>query len=242
MPPTRAAARNTACGLRRRHPLLGLVGPAQVDLVARRGHDLAALALQATHKRAADHAAMAGDPDPLIAQRVAWAHRHYLAPILFITRRSASTISATRSGKLVRWRQPSLASALAGSPSKRSTSVGRRYAPIDRHQNPSGAPAAALLVVALAAPFDGLADVAEGELDEFAHGVRLAGRQHVVVGLVLLQDPPHALDIVAGVAPVALGVEIAEIERLLVAELDRRHRARDLAGDEGLAADRAIRG
>ena len=46
--------------------------------------------------------------------------------------------------------------------------------------------------------------------------------------------------IVAGVAPVALGIEIAEIEPVLQPELDRRDRAGDLAGDEGLAADRAL--
>ncbi len=82
----------------------------------------------------------------------------------------------------------------------------------------------------------------EGQLDELAHGVGLAGRQHVVVGLVLLQHQPHALDVVARVAPVALGVEIAEIEALLQAELDRRDRARDLARDEGLAARSGSRG
>ncbi len=68
----------------------------------------------------------------------------------------------------------------------------------------------------------------------------LAGRQHVVVGLVLLQHPPHALDIVAGMAPVAQGVEIAEEQLALQAMGDRRDGAGDLAGDEGLAADRAL--
>ena len=41
-------------------------------------------------------------------------------------RTSDSTISRTSSGKLTLWRQPSLARALAGSPTKRSTSVGRK--------------------------------------------------------------------------------------------------------------------
>ncbi len=70
--------------------------------------------------------------------------------------------------------------------------------------------------------------------------MRLAGRQHVVVRLVLLQHHPHALDIVAGMAPVALGIEIADEQLVLLAGLDRRHRAGDLARDEGLAADRAL--
>src|SRR5437899_553615 len=68
----------------------------------------------------------------------------------------------------------------------------------------------------------------------------LAGRQHVVVWLLLLQDQPHSFDIVARMSPVARGIEIAEVHSLLQAMLDRRHRARDLAGDESFAADRAL--
>ena len=43
--------------------------------------------------------------------------------------------------------------------------------------------------------------------------------------VVVLQDAPHALDIVAGMAPVAQGVEIAEPQPVLQAELDRGDRA-----------------
>src|SRR5579872_2908770 len=93
---------------------------------------------------------------------------------------------------------------------------------------------------ALAAPFDRPADLGERQFDEFAHRTRLACGQHEIVGRVGLQDPVHAFDIVPGVAPVALGIEIAEIEHLLEAGLDARHGAGDLAGDEGFAADRAL--
>ena len=41
-------------------------------------------------------------------------------------------------------------------------------------------------------------------------------------------------------APVALGIEIAEIKPILHTELDACHGARDLARHEGLAADRAF--
>ena len=68
--------------------------------------------------------------------------------------------------------------------------------------------------------------------DGFARG------KHVIVGFGLLQHEPHAFDIVARVAPVALGVEIAEIEPLLQAERDGGDRAGDLARDESFAADR----
>ena len=64
------------------------------------------------------------------------------------------------------------------------------------------------------------ADVAEGELAELADRVGLAGGDHVVVGLVLLQHQPHGLDVVAGEAPVALGVEVAEPQLVGQAELD----------------------
>ena len=66
------------------------------------------------------------------------------------------------------------------------------------------------------------------------------GGDDVVVGLVLLQHQPHRLHVVAGVAPVALGVEVAEHELVLQAELDPRHRVGDLAGDELEPAARAL--
>jgi hypothetical protein len=80
------------------------------------------------------------------------------------------------------------------------------------------------------------ADVAERALAEIAHRVRLAGRDDIVSRLVLLQHRPHRLDVVAGVSPVALGVEVAQVELLLQAGLDAPDGAGDLAGHERLAA------
>ena len=73
---------------------------------------------------------------------------------------------------------------------------------------------------------------AERRVEELADRVRLAGRDHVVVGLVLLQHEPHGLDVVAGEAPVARGLEVAERDRVLQTERDARQRVGDLAGDE----------
>src|SRR5262245_63964985 len=70
--------------------------------------------------------------------------------------------------------------------------------------------------------------------------MRLAGRKHIVIGLTLLQDQPHPLDKVAGVSPVARGIEVAEKQLLLQPAFDRRDRSRDLASDEGFASDRAL--
>ncbi len=64
----------------------------------------------------------------------------------------------------------------------------------------------------------------------------LPGGDDVVLGLVLLEHQPHGLDVVAGEAPVALGVEVAQVELVLEAELDAGGGPGDLAGDEGLAA------
>ena len=68
----------------------------------------------------------------------------------------------------------------------------------------------------------------------------LAGGEYVVVGLVLLQHQPHALHIFPGMSPVALGIEVAEIKFAVAPEMNGSHGAGDFAGDEGLAADRAL--
>ena len=154
--------------------------------------------------------------------------------------RSHLTISATRSWKLVRCCQPNRARALLASPISTSTSVGRKYC---GSTSTSVSPVAASMptsAIAAAPPRDASADDGEGLLDELPHRARLAGRDHVVVGRLLLQHQPHGFDIVARMAPVALGVEIADIELALPLGLDRGDRARDFARDEGLAADRAL--
>ncbi len=76
------------------------------------------------------------------------------------------------------------------------------------------------------------ARVAERRFDEVAHRVRLAGGDHVVVRLGLLEHQPHRLDVVLGVAPVTLCVEVAEGQLALKAELDGGRGMGDLARDE----------
>lgn len=68
----------------------------------------------------------------------------------------------------------------------------------------------------------------------------LAGGDDDVVRLVLLQHQVHGLDVVAGVAPVAERVEVAEVEVPFEPEQDARHRTPDLARDKGFAAHRAL--
>ena len=66
------------------------------------------------------------------------------------------------------------------------------------------------------------------------------GRQNIVVRFVLLEDHPHAFDKVAGMPPIALGIEIPQIELILQAELNGRDCASDLTGHECLAASRPL--
>src|SRR5215218_4078119 len=67
---------------------------------------------------------------------------------------------------------------------------------------------------------------------EVADAVRLAGGDHEILGLVLLEHQPHGLDVVLGVAPVALGIQVAEHKLVLKAELDGGGAVGDFAGDE----------
>ena len=108
--------------------------------------------------------------------------------------RSTSTIILDEPMK-PRLRGPAeCAARLAGvSPISKSTSAGRTWA------------ASTTTLVPPVEPSPG-----ERDLAQLAHAVRLAGRDHVVVGLVLLEHQPHRLDVVAGEAPVALGVEVAQ--------------------------------
>src|SRR5919106_2167305 len=75
-------------------------------------------------------------------------------------------------------------------------------------------------------------DVVEGDPHELANRVRLAGGDHEVIRLVLLEHEPHGLDVVLGVAPIALRIEAAEGNLLLEPELDGGRAMSDLTGDE----------
>ena len=93
----------------------------------------------------------------------------------------------------------------------------------------------AFLVDAFAFPTQLDADMPECQRAELTHGVVLARGDDEVLRLLLLQDEPHALHVILGIAPVAEGVEVAEIELVMVALLDAGGGQRDLTCDEGLA-------
>jgi hypothetical protein len=132
-------------------------------------------------------------------------------------------MSATSSRKVVAGAQPSSAFALLASPMSRSTSAGAQERRVDHH------------VV-----LPGEARRLEGGLHELAHAVGLAGGEDVVAGLVALQHGVHAGHVLPRVAPVALGVQVAQAQLALLAVLDARHRQADLARHELRPAQRAL--
>lgn len=111
---------------------------------------------------------------------------------------------------------------------------------VDFDQSLAGCGIDALFVDAFAFPFQGEAGVGEGPVHEGADGGGFAGGEDIIIWLVLLHHHPHAADILPRMAPVALGVEIAEVELVLPGELDGGGGAGDFASDEGLAAQRAF--
>src|ERR1700730_1665504 len=70
--------------------------------------------------------------------------------------------------------------------------------------------------------------------------MHLSGCEDIVVGFLLLEHHPHAIDIIAGMTPVAPGIKVADVEPLLQTNRDGCDRTRDLARDERLAAQRAL--
>ena len=80
---------------------------------------------------------------------------------------------------------------------------------INLHQHLAGGFVDAFFVDAIALSLEFDAGMVECQGAELAHGVILAGSHHKVIGLVLLQNEPHALHIVACIAPVATGIEVA---------------------------------
>ena len=67
-----------------------------------------------------------------------------------------------------------------------------------------------------------------------------AGGDDEVLGLVVLQNEPHAFHVVLGISPVAQRVEVAEEQLLLLALLDACGGQRYLTRHEGLATALAL--
>src|SRR6185437_1709562 len=97
-----------------------------------------------------------------------------------------------------------------------------------------------LLVQPFSPPDDATANDPESPLYEFPHSVRFARRENIVVGLVLLQHEPHAFDIVAGVPPIALRIEVPDEQRSGQPQLNGRNRSTHLPRNERFTAKGAF--
>src|SRR5262245_38852082 len=74
---------------------------------------------------------------------------------------------------------------------------------------------------ALALPLNLASRAGKGLFHELSHRMRFAGRQNIIIWFGLLDDEPHAFNIIACVPPVTPGVEISKIELFLVTIFDR---------------------
>ena len=88
---------------------------------------------------------------------------------------------------------------------------GAEVARVDGDPADAGGGIIAFFVDALPVPAQAEADGLGGVGDEVAHRVLAAGGDDEVFGLLLLEHQPLHFDIVAGVAPVAFGVEVAQV-------------------------------
>src|SRR6185503_246107 len=74
------------------------------------------------------------------------------------------------------------------------------------------------------------------QLNEFPYTVLLAGSNHVISGLALLEHAPLHLYVIARMAPIAQSIQIPHIEPILQTHLDTSQSARDLSRHKRLAA------
>src|SRR5690606_39367008 len=63
---------------------------------------------------------------------------------------------------------------------------------------------------------------------------------HEVFGLILLEDEPHGLYVVMSMTPVALGVQVTQVQLFLQPQRYLGHGARNLTGYESLAPERGL--
>src|SRR5213082_2400380 len=71
-----------------------------------------------------------------------------------------------------------------------------------------GGPLVPIVVLDIISPIK--IDPAKRRLTNLTHGMRFVRGQDKIIALVLLEHPPHSLDVLRSVTPVALCLQIAE--------------------------------
>ena len=64
--------------------------------------------------------------------------------------------------------------------------------------------------------------------------------QNLIIANLVLQNPPHAFDVIAGMAPVAFGIDVTKIKLVLQALADGGNGTGNFTGHKSFAADRAF--
>merc|ERR1712127_1075889 len=73
----------------------------------------------------------------------------------------------------------------------------------------------------------------KGLFDKFPHRMSLPSGQHIIIGGVILEHHPHALDIVTRMPPITFRVDVTKIEAFIKSLADARNCDGDLTRDEG---------
>ncbi len=82
------------------------------------------------------------------------------------------------------------------------------------------------------------ADRREGQPHEIAHVMRAPGRDHEVVGSIVLQHQPHRANVIAGKTPITLRIEVAQPQLVRHTEFNSRNAVANFARDELFAPPR----
>ena len=172
-------------------PALGISLTTQIDGGARYRQYLTVFAREPPHKGGSNHPLMARYPHSFAGKWKDHLTRHCGVAPWLRSPKSSRTISRQRSSTLFSCRHPSLRCALAGSPIRRSTSVGLKYrGSISTSMRPVFA-SRPFFLHTLPLPRELDIDLIEGAFQEITHRMGLASRQDVVIRLLLLQHQPH---------------------------------------------------
>ena len=107
---------------------------------------------------------------------------------------------------------------------------------IHLHQHLAGSDVDTLLIYAFAFPAELDSDFLESQSGELTHCMILAGSHHEIIRFRLLENEPHALYVVLGIAPVTEGIQITQIELVLESLRDACRRKRNLTRYKRLSA------
>ena len=100
---------------------------------------------------------------------------------------------------------------------------------VDTHDRFAGGHIDSRFVFGFAFEFQLHIDGFEGHADKISNRFGAVGGQHKRVGFCSLQHAPHALHILFGKAPIALGIDVAKLDAIELTQFDFGHAVGDFA-------------